>query len=83
MSSPLIPRLRRSALAGAFLDGLNVASLALMAVVGGLLARSALVDVATILLAAGSAFALFRWRINSAWLVLVGGVIGSAVKWLR
>jgi chromate transporter len=83
VSSPLIPRLRRSALAGAFLDGLNVASLALMAVVGGLLARSALVDVATILLAAGSAFALFRWRINSAWLVLVGGVIGSAVQWLR
>jgi chromate transporter len=83
VSGPLIPRLRRSALAGAFLDGLNVASLALMAVVGGLLARSALVDVATILLAAGSAFALFRWRINSAWLVLVGGVIGSAVQWLR
>jgi chromate transporter len=83
VSSPLIPRLRRSDLAGAFLDGLNVASLALMAVVGGLLARSALVDVPTILLAAGSAFALFRWRINSAWLVLVGGVIGSAMQWLR
>ena len=33
VSGPLIPRLRESEVAGAFLDGLNVASLALMAVV--------------------------------------------------
>ena len=32
VSSPLIPRLRKSAVAGAFLDGVIVASLALMAV---------------------------------------------------
>jgi chromate transporter len=83
VSGPLIPRLRRSALAGAFLDGLNVASLALMAVVGVRLAKSALVDVPTISLAAASALALLRWRINSAWLVLGGGVIGAAVQWLR
>ena len=83
MSGPLIPRLRRSALAGAFLDGLNVASLALMSVVGVRLAKSALVDVPTILLAAASALALFRWRVNSAWLVIGGGVIGAAVQWLR
>ena len=35
VSGPLVPRLRRSAIAGAFLDGLNVASMALMAVVPG------------------------------------------------
>jgi len=83
VSGPVIPRLRRSALAGAFLDGINVASLALMAVVGVRLAKSALVDVPTISLAAASALALFRWRVNSAWLVLSGGVIGTAVQWLR
>jgi chromate transporter len=33
ISGPLVPRLRRSAIAGAFLDGVIVASLALMAVV--------------------------------------------------
>src|SRR4030095_8877387 len=33
ISGPLIPRLRASPIAGAFLDGVNVASLALMAVV--------------------------------------------------
>jgi chromate transporter len=83
LSGPLIPRLRRSAVAGAFLDGVNVASLALMAVVAGQLARSAIVDVPTVLLAAASAVALFRWRVNSAWLVLVGGLVGAVVWRLR
>ncbi len=78
-SGPLIPRLRRSELAGAFLDGLNVASLALMAVVGVQLERSALIDVPTILLAIASGVALLRWRVNSAWLVLGGGLIGTVV----
>jgi chromate transporter len=83
VSGPLIPRLRRSAVAGAFLDGLNVASFALMAVVGVHLARSALVDVPSILLGAASGVALTRWRVNSAWLVLGGALIGTAAQWLR
>ena len=82
-SGPVIPRLRKSDVAGAFLDGINVASLALLAVVGGGLARTALVDVPTVSLAAASALVLFLWRVNSAWLVLGGGVIGAAVQWLR
>lgn len=82
-SGPLIPRLRRSALAGAFLDGLNVASLALMGVVGVSLAKAALVDVPTILLSAASGIALLRWRVNSAWLVLGGALIGTVLQWLR
>ncbi|HXG71297.1 MAG TPA: chromate efflux transporter, partial [Gemmatimonadaceae bacterium] len=39
LSGPLVPFLRRSAVAGGFLDGVNVASLALMAVVCWHLAR--------------------------------------------
>ena len=34
-------------------------------------------------LAAASAFLLLRYRLNSAWLVLGGGVIGVAARWLR
>jgi len=83
VSGPLIPRLRRSPVAGAFLDGVNVASLALMAVVGVQLGRAAIVDVPTALLAVASAAALFRWRINSAWLVLGGGLAGALVLGLR
>jgi chromate transporter len=82
-SGPLIPRLRRSRVAAAFLDGVNVASLALMGVVGVQLARAALVDVSTVVLALVSGAALLRWRINSAWLVLGGGVAGAALQWLR
>ncbi len=82
-SGPLIPRLRRSPIAGAFLDGVNVASLGLMAVVGVQLGRAAIVDAPTALLAAASAVALLRWRVNTAWLVLAGGIVGSGLAWLR
>lgn len=76
LSAPLIPRLRASPLAGAFLDGVNVASLALMAVVTWQLGRTALIDWLTLALAAGAATLLIRWRVNSAWLVLGGASIG-------
>lgn len=76
LSSPLIPKLRASPLAGAFLDGVNVSSLALMAVVTWQLGVTALVDWLTIAMAASAALLLIRWRINSAWLVLGGAGVG-------
>ncbi len=78
ISGPLVPRLRRSSTAGAFLDGVNVGSLALMAVVTFTLGRAAVVDITTAVLAAASAFLLLRFRVNSAWLVLGGALIGLA-----
>jgi chromate transporter len=76
VSGPLIPRLRRSPAAGAFLDGVVAGSLALMAVVTWQLGRAALVDPLTVALAAGAAWALFRYRANSAWLVLAAALLG-------
>jgi chromate transporter len=76
LSVPLLPRLRRSKVAGAFLDGVNAASLALMAVVTVQLARAALVDALTVVLAVASAILLFRFRVNATWLVLGGAVAG-------
>jgi len=76
VSGPLVPRIRRSAMAGAFLDGVNVAALALMLVVTYQLGRAAVVDMVTLALALISAFILFRWRINSAWLILAGAIVG-------
>lgn len=76
ISGPLVPRLRRSPAAGAFLDGVNVASLALMAVVTLKLGAAALIDLLTIILFLVSAFLLIRLRVNSAWLVLGGGMVG-------
>jgi chromate transporter len=83
VSGPLIPLLRRSATAGAFLDGVNVASLALMAAVSYQLGRSAIVDWVTVGLAIAGAVLLLRFRINSAWLVLGGAVIGIAARLAR
>jgi chromate transporter len=76
LSGPLVPRLRRSAVAGAVLDGVNIASLALMATVSWQLGREALVDPLTIGLAVASLAALIRLRVNSAWLILAGGALG-------
>jgi chromate transporter len=79
VSGPLVPRLRRSPTASAFLDGVNVASLALMAVVTWQLGWSAVRDWPTALLAVASAVLLFRWRVNSSWLVAGGALTGVLV----
>ncbi|HEX9102802.1 MAG TPA: chromate efflux transporter [Polyangia bacterium] len=76
LSAPLLPRLRRSPIAGAILDGVNVASLALMANVTWLLARSAVTDGWTAALALVSLVLLVRFRINSVWLVAGGAALG-------
>ncbi|WP_437530344.1 chromate efflux transporter [Sorangium sp. So ce726] len=78
LSGPLIPRVRRSAVASAFLDGVNAASLALMAVVSFRLARAAVVDWLTGALAIAAALLLIRYRVSSLWLILAGAVIGVA-----
>jgi chromate transporter len=76
LSGPLIPRLRRSPVAGAFLDGVNAASLALMAVVTWQLGRAAVVSLPTAAIALTSAVLLVRFRLNTVWLVLAAGLVG-------
>ena len=71
-----VSRIRQSEVAGAFLDGVNVGALALMAVVTWLLGRAALVDALTIILAVLSAIALIRFKINSTWLIAGGAIVG-------
>lgn len=72
----IVPYMRRNQWTGALLDGVNVASLGLMAGVTFQLGQAALVDWLTWLLAIGAAVVLFRFKINSAWLVLAGALIG-------
>jgi chromate transporter len=82
LSGVAIPYVRRSRLARAVLDGVNVASLALMAVVTYQLARVALTDAITIALGIVAAILLFRWRVNTAWLVVAGGLVGWTARML-
>ncbi len=79
LSAPFLSRLRRSWAAAAFLDGLNVAALALLAVVTWQLTRAAIVDWRAALIAALGAVALLRFGVNSAWLVIGGGLAGLAL----
>lgn len=79
LSGPLVPRLRSSPAASAFLDGVNAASLALMALVTAQLGGAALVDVPTLAMAALATFALLRFDLGSTWLIAGGAAAGWAV----
>lgn len=81
--NPWVSKLRQSPWASGFLDGVNAASLGLMAGVTYTLGQAAIVDWLTIILAVVSAIAVFRFKINSAWLVLAGGLIGLATHTFR
>ncbi len=65
---------------GAFLDGVNVSALGLMVGVTWTLGRAGVVDWFTIALAVIALVLVFRFKVNSAWLVVGGGVLGVVYK---
>ncbi len=77
--TPLMRRVRDRDWTAALLDGVNAAALGLMAGVTILLAGDALTDPLSFALAGATAVLLWRTRINSAWLILVGAAIGLLV----
>jgi chromate transporter len=83
LSNPLIPRLRNSPWASGLLDGVNVASLGLMAAVTVQLGIASLVDPLTVVLALAALGLLFRFKVNSAWLVIGSALVGWASSLLR
>jgi chromate transporter len=76
ISNPLIPRIRNSPWIGSLLDGVNAASLGLMAAVTWQLGRASLIDAVTAGLAVASLALLIRFKINSTWLIAGGALIG-------
>lgn len=83
ISNPFIPRLRQSPWASSLLDGVNVTSLGLMAAVTVQLAQAAFVDILPVALGVVAAILLFRFKINSTWLVLGGALAGLLSAALR
>ena len=83
ISNPFIPRMRNSASLGSFLDGVNAASLGLMAAVTFQLGQSALVDPLTISIALISLVLLLRYKINSTWLIAGGALVGFISTFIR
>jgi chromate transporter len=82
VTAGFLPKLRKSAVASAFLDGVNAAAVALMAMAGWQFARAAIVNVPAVVLMIVSAVLVFRYKVNSAWLVVGGAIIGIALRGL-
>jgi chromate transporter len=80
ITARFLPRLRKSPVASAFLDGVNAAAVALMAAVGWQLQRAAIVNVPAIVLTVVSGVLLFRYKMNSAWLVAGGAIAGMLFR---
>jgi chromate transporter len=80
--SRILPFVRKSPWTATFLDGVNVASLGLMAGVTVQLGQTALIDVFTVLLSLITLFVIFRFRVNLVWLILGGGLLGAVYKFV-
>jgi chromate transporter len=80
--NPIIPRLREKVWTAAFLDAINVAAVALMIAVTIDLGRETLVSWQAWLIVAAAAVLTFRFRLNSAWIVLGGALAGYVLNLL-
>jgi chromate transporter len=88
--NPLIPKLRESVWAGAFLDAINASAVALMVAVIFNLALATWLqpygnlpfNLLAIILSLISAILLLRFQVNSTWLILAGALIGLLLKQL-
>lgn len=74
--NPWVNKIRNSKSASSFLDGVNVASLGLMVGVTFILIQTSIMDYFTLILALATTIIIFRYKINSGWLVLAGGLLG-------
>lgn len=83
ISNPLIPKIRNSVWLRGLLDGVNVASLGLMAAVTWRLGRASMIDPITIVITLISLFLLLRFKVNSTWLIVGGALMGVLVASLR
>ncbi|MGH2699339.1 MAG: chromate efflux transporter [Actinomycetota bacterium] len=80
LSHRFIERMRRSVWFSGLLDGVNAAAVGLMAGVTVRLARAAIVDVMTALVAVTALALLLATRINTAWLIVAGGAVGLLLQ---
>ena len=83
ISNPFIPMMRNSVWVSSFLDGINIASLSLMAAVTFELGIASLIDIQTILIALISLGLLLRFKINPTWLVVGGALAGLLIALYR
>ncbi len=83
ITNPWIPKIRSSKWAASFLDGVNIAALALMTAVTIELGQASLIDWPAILIAMVSLVMLLRFKLNTTWLIAGGALAGFAISVLR
>ncbi|MCB0597687.1 MAG: chromate efflux transporter [Lewinellaceae bacterium] len=81
--NPLVPKIRESKAAGAFLDAVNIGAVGIMAAVVLQLGAEVLPDWKAWVVAGGSALAVFGpWKVSSVWVILGGAVLGWGLSWV-
>jgi chromate transporter len=80
--NPLIPKMRQSMWLAAFLDAINVAAVGLMVAVLFNLGRQTLTNWQGVFIALLALAASFQFKVNSAWIVLGGAVLGSLFSFI-
>jgi len=80
--NPIVPRLRQSPWTSAFLDAVNVSSVALMLAVVVKLGQTTLTGFPAGLIAAATLGVSFRWKVNATWLILGGAAVGWVLSLL-
>jgi chromate transporter len=80
--NPLLPKLRRSKWMAAFLDAVNASAVALMAVVTWRLVQTMVFpttgfNLMAALIVVISVVMILQWRVNAAWLILAGALLGG------
>lgn len=78
--NPLIPKMRQSVWFAAFLDAVNVAAIGLMVAVLVNLGQQTFATWQGIVIAVLALVASLRFKVNSAWVVLGGGVVGYGLS---
>ena len=73
---PWFEKLRKNPILSIVLDGVNIASIALMAAVTIKLGLSTIIDWQSAIIFIVSAIVLIKTKVNSTWLILVGALIG-------
>jgi len=74
--NPIVPRLRQSPWASAFLDAANISSVALMLAVIVKLGQTTLTGLPAWLITMAALGVSFRWKVNATWLILGGATVG-------
>ncbi|MCB0547303.1 MAG: chromate efflux transporter [Phaeodactylibacter sp.] len=80
--NPLVPRLRESKAAGAFLDAVNIGAVGIMAAVVLQLGGEVMLDWKAWIIAGLGALAVFGpWKVSSVWVIVGGAVLGWGLGW--